>query len=586
MLKILKLLKPKEWRQVFAVFILAVTQVWIDLKFPDYLATITRLVQTPGSRIGDIWMAGVYMLICALSSLACVIVISFLASRTSAALAARLRSMIFTKVGSFSMEETGRFSTASLITRSTNDVTQVQTFFMAGLQMLLKVPILAIGGILKIAGKGYEWTLATASALGFMLLVVACAMWVVLPIFSRMQSLVDNLNLAVRESLTGRFVIRAYNAEGFQTGKFSRANEGFTQADQRTNRAMAAMGPAMSIASNGLVLAIYIIGASMIIKAGPPSALLPFSNMVVMSSYAAQVMTAVKFITKVLPRWPRASVSAKRINEVLDTDPALSDGLLSEGISGVRGEVLFQNVSFRYPGAAANVLEDISFTARQGETVAFVGSTGSGKTTLINLVLRFYEATQGQVMVDGVDVRNYNRKSLYNKIGYVPQKAALFKGTVASNVAFGDNGRGRYSAVDVEKAVKTAQGKDFVEELEGGYQAAVSQGGATFSGGQKQRLSIARAICRKPEILIFDDAFSALDYKTDRELRNALRNEAAGATRLIVAQRIGAIMDADRIIVLDEGRIAGQGTHKELLQTCRVYREIAMSQLSEEELVS
>ena len=586
MLKIIKILKPKEWWQVLAVFVLAVTQVWIDLKFPDYLAAITRMVQTPGSRIGDIWMAGAYMLLCALSSLACVIAISFLASRTSAALAARLRGMLFSKVESFSMEETGRFSTASLITRSTNDVTQVQTFFMAGLQMLLKVPILAIGGILKIAGKGYEWTLATASALGFMLLVVACAMWVVLPIFSRMQSLVDRLNLAVRENLTGRFVVRAYNAEGFQSEKFGGANEGFTRADQRTNRAMAAMGPAMSIASNGLILSIYIIGASMILKAGPAAALTPFSNMVVMSSYAAQVMTAVKFITKVLPRWPRASVSAKRINEVLGTDPAMQNGLLAEGVSGVRGEVVFKNVGFRYPGAVGDVLEDISFTANAGETVAFIGSTGSGKTTLINLVLRFYEATRGQVLVDGVDVRNYDRKALYNKIGYVPQRAALFKGTVASNVAYGDNGRGRYSAVDVEKAVKTAQGKEFVEELDGAYGAAVAQGGVTFSGGQKQRLSIARAVCRKPEILILDDAFSALDYKTDRELRNALRNEAAGATRLIVAQRIGAIMDADRIIVLDEGRIAGQGTHKELLQTCRVYREIAMSQLSEEELAS
>ncbi|MDR0469325.1 MAG: ABC transporter ATP-binding protein/permease [Peptococcaceae bacterium] len=585
MLKIIKLLKPGEWRQVLVIFLFSVTQVWLDLRFPDYLVEITRLVQTPGSPISSIWVAGAFMLLCAFASLTCVICNSFLASRTSAALAARLRGLLFAKVESFSMEEVGRFSTSSLITRSTNDVTQVQTFFMAGLQMMLRIPILAIGGIAKIAGKGTAWSLSTAAALGFCLLVVTIVMSVVLPLFSKMQSLVDNLNLAVRESLTGRFVMRAYNAQSYQTGKFSRANDAFTYTDQTSNRTMAAMGPTMSIANNGLVLVIYLIGASMITNAGPSDALLPFSNMMAMTAYASQVMACIKFITEVLPRWPRASVAAGRINEVLDTTPTMRNGSLTDGVAGAKGEVAFQNVSFKYPGAANYVLEDVSFTAKQGETVAFIGSTGSGKSTLVNLILRFYETSAGQVLVDGVDVRNYDRKALNRKIGYVPQKAVLFRGTVASNIAYGDNGKGGYSDRDIQIAAEIAQSKEFIANLEGGYDAAVSQGGGTFSGGQKQRLSIARAICRDPEILIFDDAFSALDYKTDRDLRGALKENADGITRLVVAQRIGAIMDADRIIVLDEGKVAGQGRHSELLQTCRVYREIAMSQLSEEELM-
>ncbi|MCL1849395.1 MAG: ABC transporter ATP-binding protein/permease [Clostridiales bacterium] len=586
MQKIIKLLKPSEWLQILAIFAFSVTQVLLDLQFPGYLAEITRLTQTQGSQVSAITAAGVSMLLCASASLACVICNSFLASRTAAALAARLRGMLFAKVESFSMEEIGRFSTASLITRSTNDVTQVQTFFMAALQMLLRIPILAIGGLLKIASVGAAWSFSTAVALGFCLLVMSIAMSVVLPIYDKMQSLVDNLNLAVRESLTGRFVIRAFNAQGYQTGKFDRANEAFTMADQTATRAMAAMSPFMSIANNGLVLAIYLIGASLIIRSGPENALLPFSNMVVMTAYSSQVMACIRFITKVLPRWPRASVSARRINEVLDTELVLRPGRLTEGIVGVSGEVTFQNVSFKYPEAANYALEDISFTAKKGETVAIIGSTGSGKTTLINLILRFYDASQGQVLVDGVDVKNYERKSLYNKIGYVPQKAVLFRGSIASNVSYGDNGRGAFTEDDVRAAVQIAQAQEFVENLDDRYQSQVSQGGATFSGGQRQRLTIARAICRDPEILIFDDAFSALDYKTDRDLRTALNDSAEGVTRLVVAQRIGAIIDADRIIVLDEGRIAGQGKHRDLLQSCTIYREIAKAQLSEEELAT
>ena len=439
---------------------------------------------------------------------------------------------------------------------------------------------------MKIAGRQFEWTSATAIAFAFMLAVVYLAMRVVLPLFIKMQTLVDSLNLAVRESLTGRYVIRAFNAERFQIDKFAGANNAFTHADQTTNRSMAVMGPAMSIGNNGLTLFIYITGATLISAAGRADALLTFSNMVVFSAYAAQVMTAMKFITKVVPRWPRATASIKRINDVLETEPAILDGLLHKGKAGVSGEVVFENVYFKYPGAVNYALEDISFTVGSGETVAFIGSTGSGKSSLLNLIPRLYDAAEGRVLINGEDVKDYNLKSLNNIIGYVPQKAVLFKGTVASNVAYGDNGRGGYTEEGVRRAVRIAQGQDFVEDLEGTYEAAVSQGGTTISGGQKQRLSIARAICREPEILIFDDTFSMLDYKTDRALRSALKQETAGVTTLIVAQRIGTIMDADRIIVLDEGKIAGQGTHRELLQSCRVYREIAMSQLSEEELAS
>ena len=586
MLMILNYQKPREWLHACVIFVIFVFQVWLDLRFPDYMALITRLIQTPGSQVYEIWIAGVSMLVCALGSLACVIAVSLLASRASSSLAARVRAKVFAKVESFSMEEVGRFSTASLITRCTNDVTQIQTFYVACLQMLMKVPIVAVGGILKIAGKGNEWTIATLIAFLIMLAAVAVAMSVALPIYKTMQTLVDRLNLVVRESLAGRFVIRAFNAEGFHSGKFEKANDAFTHADQTTNRAMASMSPFMSIANNGIILAVYGIGVSMINAAGPSEALAIFSDMAVFSFYVAQVFGAVRFITKVLPRWPRAVASAKRVNEVLDTEPTIREGERTAGEPGRSGEVVFQNVCFRYPGAANDALEGISFTAGQGETVAFIGSTGSGKSTLVNLIPRLYDATSGRILVDGIDIREYRSQALNNRVGYVPQRAVLFRGTVSSNVAYGDNGGEGYSSADVRDAVRIAQGQDFVEDLDGGYDAAVSQSGTNISGGQKQRLSIARAICRQPEIFIFDDTFSALDYRTERSLRAALRRETGGATILVVAQRIGSIMDADRIVVLDDGKIVGQGTHSELLRDCRVYREIAMSQLSEEELAS
>ena len=587
MLKVVKYLQPKEWLQVILVFLFAVLQVSFDLMVPRYMRQITILAQTPGSPVVEIVAAGGFMLLCALGSLICVVIVSFLASRISAALSMRLRDMVFAKVGDFSMEEFARFSTSSLIARSTNDITQVQQFAMSCMQMLLKVPILAIGGIIGIATNGAAaWTIAAAIALCFMLVVVACTMTVVMPQFKKMQTLVDKLNLTTRESLVGRFVVRAYNAEDYHEKKFEEANSGFTRADQTTNRAMAVMSPAMSLGTNGVVIAVYVIGAMLISAAGQYEALGIFSSMVVMSFYLALLFNAIKFITKVVPRMPRALVSAGRVAEIIEAEPMLKEGTLTDGAPGVSGEITFKNVTFKYPGAAGNALEDVSFTARRGETVAFIGSTGSGKTTLINLVMRFFDPTEGEVILDGVNIKDYRQEALNNKIGYVPQKSVLFKGTISSNVAYGDNGKGGYSPSDIQRAVRIARAEEFVSKLDEGLNSAVAQRGSNFSGGQKQRISMARAICREPEILIFDDSFSALDYKTDKELRNSLQTEISGATRLIVAQRIGTIMDADLIVVLDGGKVAGMGTHAELLNSCRVYKEIAMSQLSEEELAS
>ena len=577
MIKILGYLKPKEWLCVLIVTLLAVAQVLLDLRLPGFMSRITVLVQTPGSDISEIWQNGVFMLLCTLGSLACVIAICFFASRVSAALSMRLRGMVFDRVQSFSLEEVSRLSVSSLITRSTNDITQVQTFFMAGMQMLLKVPILLIGGIWRIAGLATNWTLATIAAAGFMLIVVAIVMALVLPQFKKMQSHLDRMNLSIRESLTGRFVVRAYNAEEFQTAKSELANDAFTRIDLRTNRTMAAMSPAMSIASNGLSIAVYIIGAYLISVAGALDALDRFSDLVVFTAYVALVMTAMKFITKTVPRFPRAMVSAKRINEVLGTEPIIKDCDATEAEEDVSVE--FINVGFRYPGAVKDAISNISFKARKGETVAFIGSTGSGKTTLVNLIPRLFTTTQGEVLVGGVNVRDYKKKSLVNKIGYVPQKSVLLKGTVRSNIAYGDNGSGGYTDEDVERAADIAQAGEFISALDDGFAAPVSQGGSNFSGGQKQRLAIARAVCREPEIYILDDSFSALDYKTDRDLRIALKNTASDSVRLIVAQRIGTVMDADQIIVLHDGEIVGKGTHGELLRDCSVYQEIAATQL-------
>jgi len=586
MIKLIKRMRAKEWLQALASLAFIITQVWLDLKLPDYMAEITRLTQMPGSEISDIWLAGGKMLLCAMGSMASAVIVGFFAARIAASFSQRIRSQLFSKVDSFSMEEINRFSTDSLITRSTNDITQVQMVITMGLQMAVKAPIMAVWAVTKIAGKGLEWTYATGVTVAIMITVITTIMVFVMPKFKMMQTLIDNLTRVTRENLTGLRVVRAYNAEAFQENKFEAANQALTRTQLFTNRGMAIMMPMMSTLMSGLTLSIYWIGAYLINGAGAMDRLTLFSNMVVFSAYAVQVVMSFMMLVMIFILLPRASVSAKRINEVLNTQPTIIDGTLVQGKAGMEGQVEFRNVSFKYPGASDYVLRDISFTAKKGETVAFIGSTGSGKSTLISLIPRFYDATQGEILVDGVDVKQYTQEALHNKIGYVPQKAVLFRGTVGSNVAYGENGKDAPSPEQIEEAVAIAQGRDFVEKMEARYESDISQGGTNISGGQKQRLAIARAVCREPELFIFDDSFSALDYRTDRVLRTTLAKETAGITSLIVAQRIGTIMEADQIIVLDEGRIVGKGTHGQLLANCQIYKEIAISQLSEEELAS
>ena len=631
MIRICKYLSKAEWFQLFVGLLFIVAGVWLQLKLPEYMADITRLVETPNSEMHDVWVAGGKMLVVALGAMLTTVAVGFITARVSASFTQRLRSMQFRRVESFGPEELNRFSTASLITRSTNDVTQIQMFLTMGLLMLVQSPIMAVWAIAKIAGKGVEWTAATGVSLVLVMGAVAIIMAMVMPKFRSMQALTDNINRVARENLTGLRVVRAYNAEDYQQGKFDKANRDLTDTQLFTNRAMSVMMPLMNTVMNGLTLAVYWIGAYLIDAAGLMDKLTLFSNMVVFSSYAIQVIMSFLMMSMVFVLWPRADVSAKRILEVLDTEPHVTDGTRTEGAKNadgtpVRGRVEFRDVSFTYPDAREPMLEHVSFTAQPGQTVAFIGSTGSGKTTLVNLVPRFYDATGGQVLVDGVDVKDYTLQSLRDKIGYVPQQSVMFKGTVASNVAFGDKsqagvlpagesmtdveiadtstpqGRAREKALlaesehgttlseaqmeDVRQAVAVAKADEFVTRMDGTYEAPIAQGGTNVSGGQKQRLSIARAVWRHPEILVFDDSFSALDFRTDHDVREALAREAGDATKLIVAQRIGTIMDADRIIVLDQGRVVGQGAHKELLRDCEVYRQIAESQLSEAELAS
>lgn len=577
-------LKKTDWLLAAVCLAFIALQVWLDLKTPDYMAEITTLVQTAGSTMGEILSAGGMMLLCSLGSLAASVVTAICAARIAATLGATLRGRLFSKVQSFSMEEIGHFSTASLITRSTNDVTQIQMLIVLGLQMLLRAPIMAVFAIYKIAGKQWEWTLATAVAVVVLLVVVGVCLLLATPKFRRMQKLTDDLNRVTRENLTGLRVVRAYNAEDYQETKFAQANAALTGNQLFAQRTLAFLLPSIQLVMSGLSLAIYWIGGVLIDQAGMQAKLTLFSDMMVFSQYAIQVVMAFMMLVMIFMILPRASVAAHRIGEVLHTHPTILDGTQASGDPACPGQVEFRNVSFRYPDAEEYVLKDISFTAKRGETVAIIGSTGCGKSTVVNLIPRFYDATEGQVLVDGVDVREYDQRSLRNKIGYVSQKATLFTGTIASNVAYGDNGEAPPSLADVQAAVSTAQAEDFVTHMEGGYEGYVAQGGANLSGGQKQRLSIARAIARKPEILLFDDAFSALDYKTDRVLRSALDQTCQNTTRIIVAQRIGTIRDADQIIVLDDGQIAGIGKHQDLMQTCGVYQQIALSQLSKEEL--
>ena len=597
MLRIMRYLSKAEIGQMLIALVSIVGQIWLDLTLPDYMSDITTLVETPGSTMHDIWVAGGKMLLVSLGSVACAIVTGYIAARVGASFSQRLRSLEFNKVESFGPAEMSRFSTASLITRSTNDITQIQMFITMGLMMIVKSPIMAVWAICKIAGKGFEWTVATGIAVVVLMAAICVIMFFVMPKFKAMQRLTDNINLVARENLTGLRVVRAYNAEDYQEAKFTKANKELTDTQLFTNRAMAIMMPLMNTIMNGLMLAVYWIGAYLIDAADLTDKLTTFANMVVFSSYSVQVIMSFLLMSMVFVLWPRADVSAQRVLEVIDTKPLITDGTHTEGEPGKQGEIEFRNVSFTYPDSRKAMLEGISFTAKKGQTVAFIGSTGSGKSSLINLVPRFYDATQGQVLVDGVDVRDYTLKALRDKIGYVPQQSFLFKGTIASNVSYGDKSGSKLGSksgseeagtdadmANVRKACEVAQATEFVEKKDNTYESSIAQGGSNVSGGQKQRLSIARAVYRHPEILIFDDSFSALDFKTDRAVRDALAKEAKDSTKLIVAQRIGTIMNADRIVVLDQGKVVGQGTHEELLDNCDVYRQIAQSQLSEDEL--
>ena len=584
MLKLLKLLKKKQWALAAVSVFFVVTQVWLELTMPDYMADITRLVQTDGSTMQEILTAGGKMLACALGSLIASILTAICATRIAATFSAALREKLFRKVMSFSMEEIGHFSTASLITRSTNDVTQIQMLIAIGLQLLVKAPIMAVWAICKIANKQWEWTFSTGVAVIVLLAVVGLCLLLVTPKFKKIQTLTDDLNRVTRENLTGLRVVRAYNAERYQETKFEHANQALTSTNLFAQRTLSFMMPSIQLVMSGLSLAIYWIGAVLINDARIAGKLNLFTDMMVFSQYAIQVVMSFMMLVMIFMLLPRASVSAKRIQAVLDTDPSIIDGTETDSNCNASGTIEFKNVSFHYPDEEECVLKDITFTAKKGETVALIGSTGCGKSTVINLIPRFYDTSEGQVLVDGIDVRKYPQKELRNKIGYVSQKATLFTGTIRSNVAYGDNGQPSASQEDVKNAIATAQATDFVENLGDQYDAYVAQGGSNFSGGQKQRISIARAIARHPEILIFDDSFSALDYKTDRILRKTLEETCKDTTRIIVAQRIGTIRDADQIIVLDEGKIAGIGRHEELMQTCDVYQQIALSQLSKEEL--
>lgn len=583
MFKLFKNFTKKDYLLIFISFIFILVQVWLDLKLPDYMSEITKLVQTEESKMSAILENGGYMLLCAFGSLLSAILVGYISSNVSASFSKTIRKKLFNKVENLGVAEVKNFSTSSLITRTTNDITQIQMFISMGLQLLIKAPVTAIWAVTKILNKNIAWSAVTAVAVIILLVTILALMSIVMPRFKRVQKLTDKLNGVTRENLTGIRVVRAFNAEKYQEDKFSKVNNELTNTQLFNQKAFAIMQPVMYLVMYFLTLSIYFIGADLINKAMMSDKLSLFSDMVVFSSYSMQVIMSFLMLAMIFMMLPRASVSAKRINEVLDTELSIKDGKFN-GNTKETGTVEFKNVSFKYPDAEEYLLKDISFKANKGETVAFIGSTGSGKSSLINLIPRFYDATDGEVLVDGVDVKEYKQESLRNKISYVPQKAILFHGTVSSNVSFGDNGKGKIKAKKIEEAVRVAQAEEFVSKMDKTYDAAIAQGGTNVSGGQKQRLSIARAVARDPEIYIFDDSFSALDYKTDYILRKELKNYTKDATSLIVAQRIGTIMNADKILVLDNGKCVGMGTHKELLKTCDVYKQIALSQLSKEEL--
>ena len=583
MFRLFKNLTKKEAIYALVCVALVAVHVWLELKVPDYMSGITQLVQTEGSKMSQILEQGAYMIVCAFLSLLCNIVVGYFAARVSSSFSLTLRKKIFDKVQSMGIAEIKKFSTSSLITRTTNDVTQVEMLIGMGLQAMVKAPIMAVWAVLKILNKGLEWSILTACCVAVLLFVVATLMIIVLPRFKVVQKLIDNINGVTRENLVGIRVIRAFNAEKYQTKKFSVVNDKLTNMQMFNQRCFAIMSPVMNLVMHSLTLGIYIIGAVLIQKAAMLDKITLFSNMVVFSSYGMHVIMSFLMLSMIFMMVPRAQISANRINEVLDEEISVVDGDFN-GDTKEEGTVEFKKVSFKYPDADEYVLKDISFKVEKGQTIAFIGSTGSGKSTLINLVPRFYDASEGEVLVDGVNVREYKQDALHNKLGYVPQKAVMFTGSISENVAYGDNGRGVILEDKIKQAIKVAQGKDFVEKMENKYDSYIARGGTNVSGGQKQRLAIARAIARDPEIYIFDDSFSALDYKTDAVLRRELKKYTKDATCMIVAQRIGTIINADKIVVLDQGECVGIGTHKELLKSCEVYKEIALSQLSKEEL--
>ena len=584
MLKLLKNFTKKDYLIIFLCIIFISFQVWLDLKLPDYMSNITRLIQMENSEFVEIIKQGSFMLLCAFGSLASAIFVGYMTSLLSANFSFNLRKKIFSKVTIFGMEEIKKFQTSSLITRTTNDVTQLEMFIAMGLQMLIKAPIMAIWAVSKIINKNITWSILVGACVLILLITITILLIIVYPRFEKIQKLIDKMNNVTRENLTGIRVIRAFNAEKFEHKRFDEVNTNLTNMQMFNQKCFAILSPMMYLVMHGLTIGIYVIGAILIDKALMLDKITLFSNMVVFTSYGMQVIAAFLMLAVIFMILPRAGVSAKRINEIIESDISIKDGKMDVKKTKEVGTVEFKNVSFKYPDADEYMLKDISFKVNKGETIAFIGSTGSGKSTLINLIPRFYDSTQGEVLVDGINVKDYTLNSLHNKIGYVSQKSVMFTGTVESNVCYGDNGYKKPNLDKVKEAIEVAQAKEFVENMEDNYLSHIARDGTNVSGGQKQRLSIARAIARNPEIYIFDDSFSALDYKTDSNLRKCLKKYTKDATIMIVAQRIGTIISADKIVVLDKGECVGIGTHKELLESCDIYKEIALSQLSEEEL--
>ena len=586
MFKLLKKINGKELVYILISLIFIVGQVWLDLKLPDYMSNITTIVQTPGSSVTEVLKQGGYMLACALGSLVSACIVGYFASYVASSFSRKLRGELFEKVENFSMEEMNKFSISSLITRTTNDVEQVEMLIAMGMQLIVKAPITAVWAIMKILNKNFTWSAITGGAILILISTIALLMKLVFPNFKKVQNLIDNVNNVTRENLTGIRVVRAFNAEKYQEDKFEVQNKELTRLQTFNQSTMSIMSPIMYMIMNGLTLSIYFAGAFMIEQAGISDRISIFSDMVVFSSYAMQAIMSFLMLAMIFMMYPRAAVSAKRILEVLESKITIKDGKINEDKNDLKGTVEFKNVSFKYPDSQEYTIKNISFKANKGETVAIIGSTGAGKSTLINLIPRFFDTTEGEILVDGINVKEYTQEFLHNKIGYVPQKAVMFSDTVINNVDYGENGKKEKTEEQIKKAIEVAQGKDFIEKMENKYESHISAGGSNMSGGQKQRIAIARAIARDPEIYIFDDSFSALDYKTDFKLRKELKEYTKDATSIIVAQRIGTVMHADKIIVLEDGKSVGIGTHKELLKNCSVYQEIAYSQLSKDELES